>query len=58
MRISVKKVGVDNGGACNGRYVTKLPFLQLSNRAEEAYTFEELPTSLMSVGKKADDSNV
>ena len=58
LRISDKKVGVDNGGACNGKYVTSLPFLQLSNKAAEADTFKELPTSLMSVGKTADDGNV
>ena len=26
LRISNKKVGVSNGGACNGKYVTSLPF--------------------------------
>ena len=56
--VSAKKVGVANCGACNGKYVTKLPFPQLSNRAAEADTFEEFPTSLMSVGKTADGGNV
>ena len=58
LRVSAKKVGVADGGACNGKYVTKLPLPKLSNRAAEADTFEEFPTSLMSVGKKADDGNV
>ena len=58
MRISAKKVGVANGGACNGKYVTKLPFPQLSNKATESDTFKETPTSLMSVVKTADDGNV
>ena len=58
MRISDKKVGVSNGGACNGKYVTTLPFPQLSSKAAEADRFEEFPTSLMSVGKTADDGNV
>ena len=58
MRVSDKKVGVANGGACNGKYVTKLPFLQLSNKASEADAFEELPTSLMSVGKTSYDVNI
>ena len=40
MRISDKKVGVANGGAYNGKYVTSLPFPQLSRKAEEADTFE------------------
>ena len=58
MRISDKKVGVANGGACNGKYITSLPFLQLSSKAAEADTFEEFPTLLMSVGKTSDDGNV
>ena len=32
LRVSEKKVGVANGGACNGKYVTKLPFPHLSRR--------------------------
>ena len=40
MRISDKKVGVANGGVCNGKYVTSLPFLQLSSKVVEADTFE------------------
>ena len=58
MRVSANKIGVGNDGACNGKYVTKFPFPQLSNRAKEADTFEELPTFIMSVGKTADDGNV
>ena len=58
MRISDKKVGVANGGTCNGKYFTTLQLPQISNRASEADTFEEFPTSLMSLGKTADDGNV
>ena len=58
LRLSAKKAGVENGGACNGKYVTKMPFPKLSNRAAEVETFEEFPTSLMSVGKTADNGNV
>ena len=58
MRVSAKKEGVANDGACNGKYVTTLPFPQLSNRAAEADVFKELPKSLMSFGKIADDGNV
>ena len=58
MRVSAKKVGVAHGGTCNGKYVTKLSFPPLSNKAAEADTFEEFSTSLMSVGKTADDGNV
>ena len=56
MRISEKKLGVANGGACNGKYVTTLPLPQISNKAAEADTFEEL--LLMSVRKTADNGNV
>ena len=58
MRVSAKKVGVANGGAYNVKYVTKPPLPQLSNKSAEADTFEEFPTSLMSVGKTADDGNI
>ena len=58
MHVSSKKLEVTNGCACNGKYVTKLPFPQLSNRAVEADTFEEFPTSLISVGKTADIGSV
>ena len=58
LRMSDKKVGVANGGACNGKYVPSLPLPQLSNKAAEADTLEEFPTSLMTVGKKADNGNV
>ena len=44
LRVSAKKVGVVNGGACNDKYITKLPFPKLSNKAAEADTFKELPT--------------
>ena len=40
LRISDKKVGVANGRACNIKYVTALPFPQLSIKAVEADTFE------------------
>ena len=58
MRASAKKVAVANGSACNGKYITTLSFPQVYNRAAEVYIFEEFPTYLMSVGKKADDGNV
>ena len=56
--ISDKKVGVANGGAYNGNYITSLTLPQVSSKAAEADTFEEFPTSLMSVGKTADDGNM
>ena len=35
-----------------------MPFPQLSPKAAEADTFREFKTSLMSVGKTADDGNI
>ena len=58
LRISNKKLGAANGGACNGNYITTLPLPQISSKAAKADTFEEFPTSLMSVGKTSDDGNV
>ena len=58
LHVSAKKVGVANGGSCNGKYVTKLTYPQLYNKAAKADTFEEFPTSLMSVGKTSDNGNV
>ena len=53
-----KRVTVSNGGTSSGKYITRLPFPQLYTAAAEAYTFEEFPSSLMSVGKTSDDGNV
>ena len=58
LRRSLKNVGVANGGISSGKYVTQLPFEQLSNKAAQADTFEDFPTSLMSVGKTNDDGNI
>jgi hypothetical protein len=58
LRISAKKVGVANGSTCKGQYVTALPSPQLSTKAAEADTFNDFPTSLMSVGKTADNGNI
>ena len=55
---STKRVGVANGGANRGKYVTMFPFPQLSGTAAEADTFNEIKTSLMSVEKTTDDGNV
>ena len=47
-----------NGKTSTGMFATKLPFPHLSNHATETDAFEEFPTSLVSVGKTADDGNV
>ena len=51
-------VGVANGGTSKAKYVTQLPFRQLSAQATQADTFHDFPTSLMNVGKSADDGTV
>ena len=58
LRISDKKVVVANVGTCNDKYVTALTSPQLSSKAAESDTFEDFPTSLMSVDKTADNGNV
>ena len=59
LRISAKKVGVANGSKYKGhQYVTALPFPQLSTKAAESDTFNDFPSSLMSVGKTADNGNI
>ena len=58
LRMSTKKVCVANGDVCTGKYVTLLPFLQLSETAAEANTFNDFPNLLMSIGKTADNGNI
>ena len=58
LRPSHKSVSVANGGMRKVKYVTRLPFPQLSTTAADAYTFEEFPSSFMSMGKTSNDGNV
>ena len=58
LRSSTKRVGVANGDTCKAKNVTRLPFPQLSKQAARADTFDNFPTSLMSVGKTADDGTI
>ena len=37
---STKRVGIANGGTSSGKYVTKLPFLQLSPKAVQVDSFD------------------
>lgn len=57
LRQSTKRVGA-NGATSTAKHVTRLPFPQLSAQAAQADSFEEFPTSLMSVGKTADDGTI
>ena len=58
LRPSTKRVGVANGGTSTARHVSRLPFKQLSDRAASADSFEDFPSSLMSVGKTSDDGTI
>jgi hypothetical protein len=49
---------VANGGTSNEKYVTQLPFHKLSAQLRHADTFQDFPTSLMSVGKTSDKGTV
>ena len=55
---STKRVKTANGGTSTAIYVTPLPLPRLSKVAAEAHKFEDVPTSLLSVGKVNDDGNV
>ena len=58
IRKSNKKVGVANGSTTKGVHVTKLPIDQLSDKATAADTFDQWPSSLISVGKVSDDDTI
>jgi hypothetical protein len=58
LQTSTQKVGVTNGGTSKAKYVTQLPFQQLSAQAMQADTFQDFSTSLISVGKTANDGTV
>ncbi len=51
-------VGVANRGVSQAKFVTQLPFKDLSARATQADTFQDFPSLLMSVGKTADDGAI
>ncbi len=58
LRTSSRKVDVTNGGTSKAKYVTQLPFQQLSAQATQADTFQDFPTSLMSMGKTSNNGTV
>jgi len=55
---SKKRVGVADGKVVSGKYKTKLPLPRFSSTATAADTFNPWPSSLISVGKLADDDTV
>ena len=55
---STQKVEVTNGGTSRAKYVTQIPSHKLSAHTMQADTFKDTPTSLMSVGKTANNDTV
>ncbi len=55
---STRRVGVANGGASQAKFVTQLPFKDLSVKATQADTFQDFPSSLMSIGKTTNDGTI
>ena len=58
LQASTKRVRVANGNTSSAKHVTNLPFPQPLAKATQADTFEQFPTSLMSVGKTSDDGKI
>jgi hypothetical protein len=51
LRPSSRQVGVANGSTSNTKYATQLPFCKLYAWLRQADTFQDFPTSLMSMSK-------
>jgi hypothetical protein len=49
---------VANGGVSQAKFVTQLPFKDLSAQAMQVDTFQDFPSLLMSVGKTANDGTI
>ncbi len=47
-----------NGRVSQEKFVTQLPFKDLSAKAKQADTFQDFCSSLMSVGKTANDGTI
>jgi hypothetical protein len=58
LRQSTKRVGVTNGSTRTARHVSHLTFQQLSDRAASADSFDNFPSSLMSVGETSDNGTI
>ena len=58
LRPSTKRVVVANGEESHGNKVTALPIPQLANKDTEADTFDDFPTSLMSVGNTSNAGTI
>ena len=58
LRPSTRMVGVANGGTSHAQNVTGLLFHKLKAQAQQADTFQDFPTLLMSVGKTSDNGTI
>ena len=47
-----------NGETCKAQFTTQLPFKALTKSARAADTFKDIPHSLMSLGKTADNETI
>ncbi len=47
-----------NGGVSQEKIVTQLPFKDLSAKAKQADTFQDFPSSLMSIGETANNGTI
>ncbi len=55
---STRRVGVANGGVSQAKFVTQLPFKDLSAKAKQADTFQDFSSSLMSIGKTVNNGTI
>ncbi len=55
---STGRVGVANGGVSQAKFVTQLPFKDLSAKPKQADTFQDFPSSLMSIGKTSNNGTI
>ncbi len=55
---STRWVGMADGGVSQAKNVTQLPCKALSAQATQADTFQDFPSSLMSLGKTANDGTI
>jgi hypothetical protein len=49
---------VTNGGVSQEKFVTQLPFKDLSAKIKQADTFQDFPSPLMNVGKTANNCTI
>jgi hypothetical protein len=55
---STRRVGMANGKVSQAKFVMQLPFKDLSAKAKQANTFQDFPSSLMSIGKTSNNGTI